>query len=164
MSGAAIMADSDEIVVDEVFPHTPEVVWRTLTTAELIGRWLKMVPTGFEPTKGKHFTFQTTPAGEWDGVIHCEVLEVMPNERLVYAWRGGHDANAKYGSRLETVVKWTLTKVDSGTRLRLMHSGFRTPRNDFAFKKMSEGWPKVFQMIDTIAGEHDPSKAKNRNG
>ena len=158
MNDAAIMADSHEIVVDEVFPHTPEVVWKTLTTAELIGRWL-MMPTGFEPTKGKHFTFQTTPAGEWDGIIHCQVLEVTPNERLVYAWRGGHDANAEYGSRLETVVKWTLTKVDSGTRLRLMHSGFRTPTNDSAFKTMSEGWPKVLQKIDTISGEHDSSRA-----
>jgi uncharacterized protein YndB with AHSA1/START domain len=163
MSDAAIMADSHEIVVDEVFPHTPEVVWKTLTTAELMGRWL-MAPTGFEPTKGKHFTFQTTPAGKWDGVIHCQVLEVTPNERLVYAWRAGHDDNIQYGSRLETVVNWTLTKVDSGTRLRLMHSGFRTPKNDFAFKKMSEGWPKVFQKIDTIAGEHDSSKAENPNG
>jgi uncharacterized protein YndB with AHSA1/START domain len=162
MSDAAIMADSHEIVVDEVFPHTPEVVWKTLTTAELIGRWL-MKPTGFEPTKGKHFTFQTTPAGEWDGVIHCQVLEVTPNERLVHTWRGGHEANIGYGSHLETVVKWTLTEVNSGTRLRLMHSGFRTPKNDFAFKKMSEGWPKVFQKIDTIAGEHDSSKAKNPN-
>jgi uncharacterized protein YndB with AHSA1/START domain len=163
MNDAAIMTDSHEIVVDEVVPHTPEVVWKTLTTAELMGRWL-MMPTGFEPTKGRHFTFQTTPAGEWDGVIHCQVLEATPNERLVYAWRGGHDANAGYGSRLETVVKWTLTKVDVGTRLRLVHSGFHTPKNDFAFKGMSEGWPKVFQKIDTIAGEHDSSKAKNPNG
>jgi uncharacterized protein YndB with AHSA1/START domain len=163
MSDAAIMADSHEIVVDEVFPHTPEVVWKTLTTAELIGRWF-MKPTGFEPTKGKHFTYQTKPAGEWDGIIHCQVLEVTPNERLVYAWKGGHDANAGYGSRLETVVKWTLTKVDSGTRLRLVHSGFRTPNNDFAFKNMSEAWPKVLQKINTIAGDHDSSKAKNPNG
>ena len=158
MSDAATMTDTRDIVVDEVFPHAPEIIWKALTTAELIGRWL-MMPTGFEPTKGKHFTFQTTPAGEWDGVIHCQVLEVTPNERLVYAWRGGHDANAGYGSRLETVVKWTLTKVDSGTRLRLVHSGFRTPTNDFAFKGMSEGWPKVLQKIDAIATEYGPSKA-----
>ena len=160
MSDAAVMADSHEIVVDEVLPHAPEVVWKTLTTAELIGRWL-MMPTGFEPTKGKHFTFQTTPAGEWDGVIHCQVLEVTPNERLVYAWRGGHEANAGYGSRLETVVTWTLTKVDGGVRIRLVHSGFRTPKNDFAFKKMSEGWPKVFQRIETIAGEPQPEAVKS---
>ncbi|MDB5444629.1 MAG: hypothetical protein JWP73_3005 [Phenylobacterium sp.] len=154
MSDAAIMADSHEIVVDEVFPHTPEVVWKTLTTAELMGRWL-MTPIGFEPTKGAHFTYQTTPAGPWDGVIRCEVLEVRPNERLVHTWSGGHDANAEYGSRLETVVTWTLSKVDGGVRVRLVHSGFRRPNNDFAFKNMSKGWPKVLQTIDAIAGEHE---------
>src|SRR5258707_9692773 len=128
MNDAAIMADSQEIVVDEVLPHAPEVVWKTLTTAELIGRWL-MMPTGFEPTKGKHFTYQTTPAGEWDGVIHCQVLEVTPNERLVYAWRGGHDANAGYGSPLDTGVTGTPTKGDAGAPVRLGDSGFRHPKN-----------------------------------
>ena len=68
-----------------------------------MGRWL-MAPTGFEPVKGKHFTYQTTPAGAWDGTIHCEVLEVMPNERFAYAWKGGHEANVGYGARLDTVV------------------------------------------------------------
>src|SRR6266404_5025881 len=161
MNEAALKSDTKDIVVDEVFPHAPETIWKALTTGELIARWLLMQPTGFEPVKGKHFTFQTTPAGEWDGVIRCQVLEVTPNERLVYTWRGGHDANAEYGSRLETVVKWTLTKVDSGTRLRLTHSGFRTPKNDFAFKNMSEGWLKVFQRINTVAVEHNSSMAKN---
>jgi len=160
MTDAATMADSQEIVVDEVFPHAPELVWKTLTTPALIGRWL-MTPTGFEPRKGNRFTFQTTPAGEWDGVIHCEVLQVTPNERLVHTWRGGHDANAGYGSRLETVVTWTIARVEGGTRLRLVHSGFRTPRNDFAFTRMGEGWPKVLRTIGAIAGEQDAPQARD---
>ena len=160
MTDAATMADSQEIVVDEVFPHAPELVWKTLTTPALIGRWL-MTPTGFEPRKGNRFTFQTTPAGEWDGVIHCEVLQVTPNERLVHTWRGGHDANAGYGSRLETVVTWTIARVEGGTRLRLVHSGFRTPRNDFAFRRMGEGWPKVLRTIGAIAGEQDAPQARD---
>src|ERR1700688_5142931 len=114
MNDAALKSDTQEIVVDEVFPHAPEVVWKTLTTAELIGRWL-MMPTGFEPTKGNRFTYQTTPAGAWAGVIHCLVLDVIPNERLVYEWRGGNEANAGYGSSLENVVTWTLRKGDGGT-------------------------------------------------
>ena len=160
MTDAATMADSQEIVVDEVFPHAPELVWKTLTTPALIGRWL-MTPTGFEPRKGNRFTFQTTPAGEWDGVIHCEVLQVTPNERLVHTWRGGHDANAGYGSRLETVITWTIARVEGGTRLRLVHSGFRTPRNDFAFRRMGEGWPKVLRTIGAIAGEQDAPQARD---
>jgi uncharacterized protein YndB with AHSA1/START domain len=149
------MAESHEICVDEVFPHTPEVVWKTLTTAELIGRGLKMAPTGFEPVKGKHFIFQTRPADEWDGVIHCQVLVVMPNERLVYAWKGGHEGNVGYGSRLDTVVTWILSRVENGTRLRLVHSGFVTPKNDSALKTMGEAWKKVVQSLGAIADEQE---------
>jgi uncharacterized protein YndB with AHSA1/START domain len=145
---------AQDIVVDEVFPHAPETIWKTLTSGELMGRWL-MAPTGFEPVKGKRFTYQTTAAGAWDGVIHCEVLEVIPNQRLAYAWRGGHDGNAGYGSRLDTVVTFTLSKVENGTRLCLVHSGFVLPRNEIAFTNMGGGWKKVVPRIGTLAGEQD---------
>ena len=151
MNDAALKSDTQDIVVDEVLPHAPEVIWKTLTSGELIGRWL-MAPTGFEPVKGKHFTFQTTPAGEWDGIIRCEVLDVVAKERLVYTWKGGHLGNVGYGSLLDTIVTWTLAPVEAGTSLRLVHSGFVTPRNDSAFKNMSEGWKKVVGKIDDISG------------
>ena len=157
MNDAALKCCMQDIVVDEVLPHAPETIWKTLTSGELIGRWL-MAPTGFEPVKGKRFTFQTTPAGAWDGVIRCQVLEAMPNERLAYAWQGGHEANIGYGSRLDTVVTWTLSRVENGTRLRLVHSGFVSPKNDAAFNSMSEGWKKIVQKLDTIAAEHGFSK------
>jgi uncharacterized protein YndB with AHSA1/START domain len=158
MNDAATMVETREIVVDEVFPHTPETIWKTLTTGGLIGRWLMMAPTGFEPVKGKRFTFQTTPAGAWDGVIHCQVLEAMPNERLVFAWKGGHEGNVGYGSRLDTVVTFILSRVANGTRLRLVHSGFVLPKNDTAFKNMSAGWKKVVPSIGAIAAEQVSSK------
>jgi uncharacterized protein YndB with AHSA1/START domain len=157
MNDAALKSDTHDIVVEEVLPHAPETIWKTLTTGELIVRWLLMKATGFEPVKGKHFTFQTTPAGAWDGVIRCQVLEVMPNERLVYAWKGGHEENVGYGSQLDTIVTWTLARVDGGTRLRLVHSGFVLPKNDTAFKSMSDGWKKVVGRIGTMSGEH-PAK------
>jgi len=147
----ASKSDTQDIVVDEVLPHAPETIWKTLTSGELIGRWIEMVPTGFEPETGKRFTFQTTPAGGWDGIIHCQVLEVMPNERLAYAWKGGHEGNVGYGSRLDTVVTWTLSRVENGTRVRLVHSGFVLPTNDTAFKNMSEGWKKVVKSVGAIA-------------
>ena len=154
MNDAALKSETQDIVVDEVFAHAPETIWKTLTTGELIGRWL-MAPTGFEPVKGKHFTFQTKPAGAWDGIIHCQVLEVIPNERLVYAWKGGHEENVGYGSRLDTVVTWILSRTENGTRLRLVHSGFVMPKNASALKTMGEGWKKVVPRIGDIAGEQD---------
>ena len=108
MNQSALISDTQQIVVDELFPHAPETIWKTLTNGELMGRWLGMTPTGFEPVKGQRFTYQTTAAGAWDGVIHCEVLEVIPNQRLAYAWKGGHEGNTGYGSLLDTVVTFTL--------------------------------------------------------
>jgi len=152
MNDADLKIDTQQIVVDEVFPHAPETIWRTLTTGELIARWL-MVPTGFEPVEGTRFTFQTKPAGAWDGVIRCEVLEAIPNKRLAYAWRSGDKGNVGYGSPLDTVVTWTLNTVDGGTRLRLVHSGFVAPKNDSAFSSMGGAWPKVVRNVGNIAGE-----------
>ena len=111
-----------------------------------------MKSAGFEPVKGACFTLHTTPAGAWDGVIHCEVLEVIRNGRRSYTWRGGHDGNAQYGSRLDTIVTWTLAKVDGGTRVRLEHSGFVLPKNATTFRNLSEGWKKTFGKIGSISG------------
>jgi uncharacterized protein YndB with AHSA1/START domain len=153
MNDAALKSATHEIVVEEVFPHAPEMIWKALTTTELIGRWLHMTPNGFAAVKGTRFTYQTTPAGAWDGFIQCEVLEAIPNERLVYAWKGGDDANDGYGSRLDTVVTLTLAGVEGGTRLRVVHSGFVLPKNDTAFRNMSGGWKKIMPGIGAIAAE-----------
>lgn len=154
MIGTATKLDSQEIVVEEIFPHAPETIWKTLTAGELISRWLGMKPTGFEAVKGARFTYQTTPAPSWDGLIHCEVLEVKRNERLSYSWRGGHASNdQQYGSLLDTVVTFTLAKVEGGTRLRVVHSGFVTPRNDTAYRNMSGGWVKVVGRLGNVSSE-----------
>lgn len=144
--------DTHDIVLDEVFPHAPSVVWKALTTGALIARWL-MPPTDFAPVEGQRFTFKTTPAGEWDGIIRCQVLEVIENQRFAYAWTGGHPANIGYGSRLETVVTWTLAPTEAGTRVRLVHSGFVLPRNESAYRNMSDGWKTVVQRLDGVLGE-----------
>lgn len=153
MSHTVLHGDTRAIMVEEFFPHASDIVWRVLTTPELIGRWLKMVPTGFAAEVGNRFTYQTTPAGKWDGKIHCEVLEAVPGERLVYSWRGGHADNAGYGSLLDLTVSMFLAPVAGGTRLRLVHSGFDLPRNETAFNSMSGGWTGVVVRMAEIADE-----------
>jgi uncharacterized protein YndB with AHSA1/START domain len=148
----ATAPNTHAIVVDEVLPHAPERIWKALTTGALIARWL-MEPSGFEPVEGKHFTYKTSAAGAWDGTIRCQVLEVRPNERLSYAWQGGDESNVGYGARLETVVTFTLTPVPTGTRLRLVHSGFVLPKNETAYRNMSGGWVKCVEKLDAMAGE-----------
>jgi uncharacterized protein YndB with AHSA1/START domain len=155
MNDAALKFETQDIVVDEVFSHAPETIWKALTTKELIARWIHMTPAGFAPVVGNRFTFRTTPGGAWDGVIHCEVLEAIPNERLVFAWKGGHESNVGYGARLDTVVTFALSKVAEGTRVRLVHSGFVLPKNETAFRSMGAGWKRVVRDIGDIAAERN---------
>jgi uncharacterized protein YndB with AHSA1/START domain len=154
MSDVELLPKTQAIVVDEVFPHRPETLWRTLTDGALMGRWM-MAPSGFAAVEGTRFTFQTTPAGPWDGVIRCQVLEVVPLERLSYSWAGGHESNAGYGSRLDTIVTWFLQPQGEGTRLRLVHAGFVLPTNETAFRNMSEGWHKVLPRLRPLADEQE---------
>jgi len=146
-----------EIVVEDTFPHPPETIWKALTTGALIGRWL-MAPTGFEPVVGTRFTFQTKAGGAWDGVIHCEVRETIPNKRLVYSWKGGHADNVGYGAPLDTTVTWTIARTEHGARVRLVHSGFVAPANDSALETMGHGWKKVLPSLGRVAGEPDGSE------
>jgi uncharacterized protein YndB with AHSA1/START domain len=149
---SAKSAATRDIVVEDVVPQPPEKVWKALTTAELIGQWL--MPNDFEPVVGKRFTFKTRPIGDWDGVVQCEVLEIVPHRRLVYSWRGGSDSNnsdSNYGSKLDSVVTWTLQPEGGGTRLRLVHAGFRSPQNDSAYDAMSPGWGRIMGRISEIA-------------
>lgn len=151
MTDVATRAEMQDIVVEDVLPFSPQAIWRALTSGEMMARWM-MEPSGFEPVVGNRFTFTTTPAGEWDGTIRCEVLEVVPERRFVYSWQGGHEGNVGYGSRLETLVTWTLVPAEGGTRLKLVHSGFVKVRNDTAYTKMSGGWVVCLDRLGALTG------------
>jgi uncharacterized protein YndB with AHSA1/START domain len=124
--------DSKSICVEYDLPFPPAKVWRLLTEADLLSGWLMV--NDIRPVVGHAFTFKAQPMPGWDGIVHCEVLEVVPHERLRYSWRGGAE-----GARLDSTVTWTLSASATGTRLALEHSGF-VPVNAFAFDVMSKGW------------------------
>jgi uncharacterized protein YndB with AHSA1/START domain len=144
-------ATPQAIEIDEVFPHTPAAVWSVLVSGDLMGRWL-MPQSGFQPVEGCAFRLHSRSDGDWNGVIHCEVLEVVPEVRLVFTWKSGVQTDAGYIPRLDTVVAWTLTPRDGGTRLRLVHSGFVMPRNASVFANTEGGWrvvvPRMVALID----------------
>lgn len=148
---ASSPASPRAIVVEDVLPHPPELIWKALTERAYLDRWL--MQNDFQPVVGHKFTFRAQPMGDWDGVVHCEVLECDPPRRLVYTWVGGSSANATYGSALDSVLTLSLTPVDGGTRLKLVHDGFRSPQNDAGFDAMSRGWGTIIQRISALIEE-----------
>lgn len=112
--------------------HPPAKVWRTLTEPALLARWV--MPNDFVPTVGHRFQFRNEPTEWWDGIVDCEVLTVDPPKRLEYSWGGG-PANGK----IDTVVSYTLTPTATGTRLRIVQSGF-APGHKFFYEGAIKGW------------------------
>ena len=145
------MSETHAIVVEKVLPYPPERIWRTLTRSELLAKWL--MPNDFEPVVGYRFTFKTKPMGDWDGIVHCEVLECVSPQRLRYSWQGGSDSNPQYGSRLVSDVTWTLAPAGGGTLVRMVHDGFVFPGNRFAYDAMSPGWGTIIDAIGRVTAE-----------
>jgi uncharacterized protein YndB with AHSA1/START domain len=125
-------AETQSIHQQYDLPYPPAKVWRALTDPELLGQWL--MSSDMKAAVGNSFTFRMEPSQWWDGVVHCEVLELEREKRLSYTWRSGPES-----SPLDTVVTWTLTPTGQGTRLSLEHTGF-VPKNKFAFQGAEQGW------------------------
>ncbi|MEU8314558.1 SRPBCC domain-containing protein [Micromonospora sp. NPDC048169] len=127
------MSEPTRIAVDRFLPHPPAKVWRVLTDSDLIERWL--MPNDFRPVPGHRFTLRTEPrpGRRFDGLVHCEVLELDEPRRMRWAWRGG---------TLDTVVTWTLVPEGRGTRLFLEHAGFDPddPLQRRTFTVLDGGW------------------------
>jgi uncharacterized protein YndB with AHSA1/START domain len=117
------------------FPYPPAKVWRALTDPKLLAQWL--MSTDMRAQVGSNFTFRSEPTQWWDGIVHCEMLELEREKRLSYTWRSGPES-----SPLDTVVTWTLTPTANGTRLSLEHTGF-VPGNKFAFQGAEKGWQRM---------------------
>ncbi len=125
------MTEPATVEVDQFLRHPPAKVWRALTDADRIARWL--MPNDFLPVVGHRFTFRTEARPGFDGIVRCEVLELEPERRMRWSWRGG---------TLDSTVTWTLTPEGHGTRLFLRHEGFDPddPLQRQALEMMGRGW------------------------
>jgi uncharacterized protein YndB with AHSA1/START domain len=144
-SGAA--EETRSLVIERVFAHPPEKLWRALTESTLLAQW--MMSNDFEPMVGRRFQFRADPAPNWNGVVDCEVLIVEPRRRLSYNWGVG---GAESG--LQWVVEWTLTAAEGGTHVRMEQSGF-SPDQKAAYTGANYGWQKFFGNLERVIAEGD---------
>jgi uncharacterized protein YndB with AHSA1/START domain len=122
--------------------HSPEKVWRALTDPVLLTEWLlPVIELKLEP--GAAFTFKTQPQPGWDGIVNCRFLEIEAHRKLSWSWIVGD---------IDTVATFTLTPTASGTRLSLVHSGFR-PDQKQNFGGARYGWKMMGgKLVDLLAG------------
>ena len=106
-----------------------------VTAPVLLAEWLlPVIDQKLKLERGEAFTLQTKPFPHWDGTVKCRIVEIDAHKKLSYAWVVGPMA-------IDTVVTFTLTPTESGsgTRLSLVHSGFK-PDQKGAFGGQRYGW------------------------
>jgi len=137
--------ETRSVVVEREMPFPPEKLWRALTQPHLMEAWL--MKTDFEPVVGHRFSLR----GDWGGVLDCEVLTVEPGRTLAYSWNHDHDDPAY---DLKSVVTFTLTPTDAGTRLRMEQVGFR-PDQKQAFGGARAGWQAFLGKLEEVLAAAD---------
>jgi uncharacterized protein YndB with AHSA1/START domain len=126
------------VVVEREIAHPPEKIWRALTQSHLFEEWL--MENDFKPVVGHRFDLRAY----W-GAVECQILDVTPNTTLSYTWGDNN---------LESVVSWTLTPTSTGTRLRMVQSGFR-PDQPRYYQGAQTGWPKYFAALEQVLARID---------
>ena len=116
--------------------HSREKVWRALTQRQLIEE--RLMEGDFTAEPGHRFELNA----EW-GTVSCEVLAVEQNESLSYSWEA-------HG--LESIVTWTLTETETGTRLRMEQTGFR-PDQDLAYRGAIAGWDRFLDKLEQVVAD-----------
>lgn len=126
------------------FQQSPGEVWEYLTKPELIEQWL--MKTDFQPIAGHkfRFTFNAKPGTTYEGVVHCEVLEVKPFTKLSYSWKGGTQDKSR---TFDSTVVWTLVPKNNGIELQLQHNGFTLLEDVLAH---TSGWTSLGKKLEGL--------------
>ena len=128
----------DNVVVKQRVNAPVEKVWNAITDKSQMKEWYFDIPD-FNPQPHTEFAF-------WGGSEedryhhHCEVLEVVPNEKLKHTWSYPEISKEK------TLVKWELQADGEGTLVTLTHKGlenFNHLGKDFEHQSFENGWNEI---------------------
>lgn len=122
---------SKAIKLTTTYDHSVEDVWEALTNKEAMSEWL--MPCNIEPIVGHHFQFKTKSYPGFNGIVNCEVLEVVKHQKLSFSWSGGSLKN--------TIVTFELKPNETKTDLYFEHSGFEGFFNKVIVSRiLANGW------------------------
>ncbi len=144
-----------DVRIERTYPFPPDRVWRALTEPATLGRWF--MENDLRPELGHAFTFRMKPQRGWDGITHCEVIELEPLRRIAFTYRGeatgekalrcagvGDERALAAGkgvfTALDTVLRFTLAAEGDGTRLVMEHQGFVGFKQVIVSFIMGAGW------------------------
>ncbi len=118
----------DSFTVALVIPASPEAIYKA---------WLSS--KGHAEMTGAPAKCSARPSGvfsAWDGYITGKNVELVPNEKIVQAWRTSEFSTDDPDSRIEV----ELSAAKTGTKVTLKHSGIPAGQGD-GYKS---GWDEYY--------------------
>jgi len=141
-SGDGVSHTADAIHQEIVFKAIPKRVYQALTDTKQFDKIVELSgvrKSGLLPPEANKPTQISLQAGGtfalFGGYITGRQLELVPNERIVQAWRAG-----SWGPGVYSIAKFVLVEEGPATRIVFDHAGF--PKDDG--KSLAAGWHKHY--------------------
>ena len=145
---AVAAAKTIELRMSRVFAHAPADVFRALSVAEELAKW--MGPPGFSVTECR---MGTKPGDPWqltmrspENTFHTVkgvLKEIVPPTRLVFTWQWQGQGGEPDGALM--IITIVLKAEGKGTRMDFLQTGFATEN---ARDMHNQGWSGSFDKLD----------------
>jgi uncharacterized protein YndB with AHSA1/START domain len=150
---------STAVRLERTIPAPPAAVYRAWLEPDLLRRWL--APGGLEVTRaevdhrvGGRFRIWHGEAGADVGGFDCELLELVPDQRIVYRW-GFVGPQRTEEPGYDSLLTVTLREAPEGTLLTLVHERL----DDLAAAmpqvadKVEPGWASALDKLTALLTE-----------
>jgi len=147
MAQTIVTPDHDVIVTEIDIAAPPERVFKAITDPDEIRRRSPELDIyESEPRVGGRWFFEMDCSkNPYHGVTRIrhegQFLEFDPPRLLVHTWL----ANFHKDPKMQTIVRWELTRTKTGTRVKLTHSGLAAEPG--IAKEYAGGWPGVLEEL-----------------
>jgi uncharacterized protein YndB with AHSA1/START domain len=148
-STCSITHNQDAIQGEVHIGAPPERVFQALTDPRQTMQWWGQRGiyhhTGWKADLRPGGQWRSEGVGDTDGKpyhVHGEYVEFDPPHLVSYTWI------ASWSGPLQTLVRWELESADSGTLVRLRHSGFAGA--EAAVQGHYEGWQLVIGWMQAF--------------
>jgi uncharacterized protein YndB with AHSA1/START domain len=156
MNDSDSVATPEAVVIERTIAASAERLYRAWLEPEIIQQWMEPGPfrvsrAEVDPQVGGKYRIWHAADGEERGGFESEILELVPNERIVFAW-GFAGPEREEGPIYDSRLSITFTEVAANeTKLTLTHD-----RLDALREAMPEGAANVgvgWEMVlDKLAG------------
>jgi uncharacterized protein YndB with AHSA1/START domain len=119
---------ADAIQQEVVFKASPARIYDALLDSKQFSEFSGGAPAEISRTPGGAISC-------FGGMITGRNVELMPNQRIVQAWRAGNWPEGVY-----SIVRFELKTQGSGTEITLHHAGFP----EGSAEHLESGWHKMY--------------------